>query len=54
MRRFKSPAHLQQFASIHGVVQNLFRVARHLLRAVHHRRLRTRAFAEWDAVTSAC
>ena len=33
MRRFKSPAHLQRFAAIHGVVQNLFRVARHLLRA---------------------
>ena len=26
MRRFKSPAHLQRFASTHGVVQNLFRV----------------------------
>ncbi len=54
MRRFKSPAHLQRFASIHGVVQNLFRVGRHLLRAVHHRLLRTRAFAEWDTVTCAC
>ena len=31
MRRFKSPAHLQRFASVHGVVQNLFRVGRHLL-----------------------
>ncbi len=31
MRRFTSPAHLQRFASIHGVVQNLFRVGRHLL-----------------------
>ena len=26
MRRFKSAAHLQRFASVHGVVQNLFRV----------------------------
>ena len=48
MRRFKSAAHLQRFAAVHGVVQNLFRVGRHLLRAVHHRLLRTRAFAEWD------
>ncbi len=54
MRRFKSAAHLQRFASVHGVVQNLFRVGRHLLRAVHHRWLRARAFVEWDAVTCAC
>ena len=28
MRRFKSAAHAQRFASVHGVVQNLFRVGR--------------------------
>ena len=54
MRRFKSAVHLQRFASVHGVVQNLFRVGRHLLRAAHHRLLRTRAFVEWEAVTCAC
>ena len=54
MRRFKSPAHLQRFAAVHGVVQNLFRVGRHLLRAAHHRLLRTRALAEWATVTCAC
>ena len=54
MRRFKSAAQLQQFASVHGIVQNLFRVGRHLLRAAYHRLLRTRAFVEWDAVTCAC
>ena len=54
MRRFKSAAHLQRFASVHGVVQNLFRVGRHLLRAVHYRLLRTRSFGIWDAVTCAC
>ena len=43
MRRFKSAAHLQRFASVHGVVQNLFRVGRHLLRAAHHRSLRMRS-----------
>ena len=53
MRGFKSIAHLQRFASVHGVVQNLFRVGRHLLRAAHHRTLRTRAFAEWNVVTCA-
>ena len=53
MRRFKSTAHLQRFTSVHGVVQNLFRVGQHLLRAAHHRVLRTRAFVEWDVVTCA-
>ena len=41
MRRVKSAGHLQHFATVHGAVQNLFRVARHLLRATHHRLLRT-------------
>ena len=50
MRRFKSPAHAQRFLSVHGLVRNLFRVGRHLLRAVHHRFLRTRSFRVWDAV----
>ncbi len=54
MRRFKSVRHAQRFLSVHGLVQNLFRVGRHLLRAVHHRLLRTRSFRVWDAVTSAC
>jgi len=54
MRRFKSAVHLQRFASVHGVVQNLFRVGRHLLRAADHRLLRTGAFVEWDVVTCAC
>ena len=52
MRRFKSAAHVQRFVSLHdGLVQNLFRVGRHLLRAVHHRLLRRRAFLVWNAVT---
>jgi putative transposase len=53
MRRFKSAAHLQRFASVHGIVQNLFRVGWHLLRAVHHRLLRTQAFVAWNAVMCA-
>jgi len=51
MRGFKSAAHLQRFASVHGVVQNLFRVRRHLLRAVHYRLMRTRSLGIWDEVT---
>ena len=54
MRRFKSAAHAQRFLSVHGPVQNLFRLGRHLLRAVHHRMLRTRSFRVWDEGTCAC
>ena len=54
MRRFKSAAHTQRFLSVQGLVLNLFRVGRHLLRAVHHRLLRTRSFRVWDEVTCAC
>ncbi len=54
MRRFKSAAHAQRFLSVHGLVLNLFRVGRHLLRAVHHRLHRTRSFRVWDEVTCAC
>ena len=53
MRRFKSAAHAQRFLSVHGLVQNLFRVGRHLLRAVTHRMLRTRSFVVWHEVTCA-
>ena len=53
MRGFKSAAHLQRFASVHGVVQNLFRVGRHLLHAVHYRLLKTRSMGIWDEVTCA-
>ncbi len=51
MRRFTSAAHAQRFLSVHGVVLNLFRVGRHLLCAVDHRLLRTRAFGVWREVT---
>jgi putative transposase len=54
MRGFTSAAHAQRFLPVHGLVQNLFRVGRHLLRAVHHRLLRARAFLVWDEVTCAC
>ena len=44
MRHFKSAAHAQRFLSVHGLVQNLFRVGRHLLKAAYHRLLRARSF----------
>ena len=54
MRRFKSTAQAQRFLSAHGVIQNLFRVGRHLVRATNHRTLRARAFRVWNEVTCAC
>ena len=52
MRRFKSPRQSQLFLSVHGVVLNLFRLARHRLKAVHHRMLRAQSFATWEAITA--
>ncbi len=53
MRGFTSPAHAQRFLHVHGVIQNLFRVGRHLLKSVHHRMLRARSFTVWAEVTAA-
>ena len=50
---FTSAVHAQRFLHVHGVIQNPFRVGRHLLRAVHHRMLRARAFTVWAEVTAA-
>jgi putative transposase len=47
MRGFKSPQQAQRFLSVHGLIQNLFRVGRHHLKAVHYRLLRGRAFSDW-------
>ncbi len=54
MRRFKSAARLQRFASVQSVVQTLFRAGRHLQRATHYRALPARAFVQWEVVTYAC
>ena len=43
MRGFRLPDHAQRFLHVHGVVQNLSRMGRHRLRAVHHRLLRARS-----------
>ena len=54
MRRFKSPGQAQRFLVVHAVVGNLFRLGRHLIRAVHYRMLRARALDHWQEVTCAC
>ncbi|MCP3867212.1 MAG: IS6 family transposase [Gammaproteobacteria bacterium] len=52
-RGFESSGQAQRFLSVHGQAHNLFRVGRHLLRAVNYRVLRGRAFATWQEVTCA-
>ncbi|MCP4202286.1 MAG: IS6 family transposase [bacterium] len=53
MRRFKSAGQAQRFLSVHGVIQNLFRVGRHLVSSANHRLLRDRSFHAWRQVTCA-
>ena len=53
MRKFKSSGQAQRFLAVHDRIQNLFRLGRHLTRAVNFRILRDRAFAEWQQVTYA-
>ena len=53
MRGFTSSDHAQRFLHVHGVIQNLFRVGRHLRRAAHHRMLRARSFTVWAQVSAA-
>jgi len=50
-RRFKSPGHAQRFLSVHAAINNLFRLGRHLMRALHYRLFRDRAFGTWREVT---
>ena len=54
MRRFKSIVQAQRFLSVHGPIQNPFRVGRHHLKAAHHRLLRARAFSDWREITCVC
>ncbi len=51
MRGFKSAGQAQRFLSVHGVVQNLFRVGRHLVSSANHRLLRERSLHAWRQVT---
>ncbi len=51
MRKFKSQGQDQRFLSCHGVVNNLFRLGRHLVKVKHYRAFLERAFSEWDRVS---
>jgi putative transposase len=51
MRRFKSQGHAQRFLSCHGIVNNLFRLGRHLMKASNYRMFSERSFDEWDRVS---
>ncbi len=53
MRGFKSPTQSQQFLTLHGLTQNLFRLGRHLMQAVNYRILRTQAFQVWQEAVGA-
>jgi len=44
MRKFKSPGQAQRFLACHAVINNHFRLQRHLLNAPHYRLFRDRAF----------
>ena len=54
MQGFKSARQAQRFLSIHGVVQNLFRLGRHLLKAAAYRILRNCSFRIWNEATCVC
>lgn len=52
MRHFKSPHRVQRFLSVHCPINNLFRVGRHFMRAVHYRLFRDQAFSiRWVVTT---
>ena len=53
MRRFFSSTQAQQFLTLHGLMQNLFRLCRHLMQAVNYRLLRTQGFHVWQEVVCA-
>jgi len=53
MRRFKSSGQAQRFLSVQVEVCNLFRLGRHLTRAVYYRAFRSRAFIEGQQIASA-
>ncbi len=53
MRGFSSATQAQQFLTLHGLVQNLFRLGRHLMQAVNYRLLRTQAFQVWKEAVCA-
>jgi len=53
MLRFKSAGQEQRFLTVHGEIGNLFRLGRHVIRAIHYRKFRSEAFSKWQQVTCA-
>ncbi len=53
MRRFKSMGQAQRFLAVHGAMQNLFAISRHLMRAKNYRLFRAEAFDLYQQVTCA-
>jgi len=51
MRKFKSQGQAQRFIFCHGVVNNLFRLGRHSMKASNYRVFLDRAFVEWGRVS---
>ena len=51
MRRFNSPGQAQRLLAVHAAVGNLFRLGRHLTKAVRYRSLRSAAFLQRQGVT---
>ena len=41
----------KRFLACHGVVNNLFRLGRHMMKAKNYKVLRERSFVEWDRVS---
>ena len=52
MRRFMSLQQVQRFLPVHGTINNLFRVGRHLMQAGHYRLFRDKPFASWRGMTT--
>ena len=50
MKGFKSPRHLQRFASIHDPVANLFLITRGDIPSDHHRELGAAAMQMWNEI----
>ncbi|WP_221931622.1 DDE-type integrase/transposase/recombinase [Palleronia caenipelagi] len=50
MKDFKSPAHLQRFASIHDPIANLFHLPRHEMTSPEFRYLSAATMKEWPAI----
>lgn len=53
MRGFSSSNQAQRFLALYGFTQNLFRLGRHLMQAVHYRILRPQEFQVWKEAVCA-